>query len=170
MGQKKIPGPDLAGLVAAADEARLENVVIGTFAAIAHGRIRATKDSNLLVPDGPASDAALLRLLDSIEARRFGAASPFAAADVEGADHIHADSALGSFHLSRGLPPPLDFDTVAAEVIDAELRGVPLRVASLRATVGFKRLFGRRQGAIDLEMLERVHGALPSNEIEGRNR
>jgi hypothetical protein len=156
-----IPGPDLAALVAAAGEAGLESVVIGTFAAIAHGRIRATKDSNLLVGEGPEADAAILRFLSSIEAVRFGEAVAFGKGDIEGATHLHADSGLGSFHLSRGFSEPLDFDTVSAEAIDAELRGVPLRVASLRATVAFKRLFGRRQGAIDLEMLERVNGYLP---------
>lgn len=163
----EIPGPDLARLVAAAGAAGLECVVIGTFAAIAHGRIRATKDSDLLVPDGRQAEEALLGFLTSIEAVRFGENSAFRCEDVEGATHLHADSSLGSVHLVRGLPEPLDFETVSSEAIEAELRGVPLRVASLRATVAFKRLSGRGQGKIDLEALERVHGALPIDRIEG---
>lgn len=156
-----IPAPDLAGIVAAASAAGLENVVIGTFAAIAHGRIRATKDADLLVREGPQADEALLRFLSSIEAVRFGEISTFKREDVEGATHLHADSSLGSVHLVRGVPEPLDFETVSREAVDAELRGEPLRIASLRATVGFKRLSGRGQGKIDLEVLERVHGELP---------
>ncbi len=167
MGPKKIPGPDLAGVVRAATEAGLEHVVIGTFAAIAHGRIRATKDSNLLVEEGAEADAALLRFLTSIDAVRFGETSAFEHDDVEGATHLHADSRLGSIHLSRGFRQPLDFESVAGEAIDAELRGVPLRVASLKATVGFKRLSNRGQDAIDLEVLERVHGVLPIEPTPG---
>lgn len=167
MGQKKIPGPDLAGAVSAATEAGLENVVIGTFAAIAHGRIRATKDSNLLVAEGAEADAALFRFLTSIDAVRFGETSGFEHDDIKGATHLHADSRLGSIHLSRGFPKPLDFKTVAAEAIEAELRGVSLRVASLRATVAFKRLSSRGQAEIDLEVLERVHGVLPIEPTPG---
>lgn len=163
----EIPGPDLAGVCAAASAAGLEHVVIGTFAAIAHGRIRATKDSDLLVREGPQADSALLRFLASIEAVRFGETSAFNPDDIEDATHLHADSSLGSVHLARGFPEPLDFETVAGDAIDAELRGVPLRVASLRATVAFKRISKRGQGEIDLEVLERVHGALPINSIPG---
>lgn len=159
---RKIPGPDLAGVVAAASAAGLETVVIGTFAAIAHGRIRATKDSNLLIPDGPKADAAIERFQAAIGAVRFGEGANYEAEEIEGAGHLHLDSDLGSIHLTRGLPAPLDFEAVSGEAIDAELRGVPLRVASLRATVAFKRLFGRKQGEVDLEVLERVHGRLAS--------
>jgi hypothetical protein len=136
--------------------------VVGTFAAIAHGRIRATKDSNLLVPLGSEADAAILRFFASIGAVRFGETARFEAADLKGATDLHADSELGSMHLHRGLPRPLDFATVASEAIEAELRDVPLRVASLRSTATFMRRSGRGQAQIDLEMLERVHGELPS--------
>ena len=157
----EIPGPDLPGVVAAANAAGLETVVIGTFAAIAHGRIRATKDSNLLVAESSEADAAIVRFLASVNAVRFGETTGFEAADLEGATDLHADSGLGSMHLHRGLPEPLDFETVSSEAIEAELRGVPLRVASLRATVTFMRRSDRGQARIDLEMLERVHGYLP---------
>jgi len=35
----------------------------GAFSVIAHGYLRATKDSDLLVPDGPDADAVVLRFL-----------------------------------------------------------------------------------------------------------
>ena len=63
-------GPDLSGVIADADAVGLDYVVIGGFAVIYHGHIRATKDSDLLVPDGPEADAAVLRLLERIEATR----------------------------------------------------------------------------------------------------
>jgi hypothetical protein len=69
MAPGEIRGPDLAGVVAAANEVGLEHVVIGGFAVIAHGYFRATKDSDLLVPDGSEADGAILRFLERIGAR-----------------------------------------------------------------------------------------------------
>ena len=42
--------------------------MIGGFAVIYHGHIRATEDSDLLVPDGPEADAAVLRFLERVDA------------------------------------------------------------------------------------------------------
>ena len=55
MDPTEIRGPDLAGVVADANAAGLPHVVIGGFAVIAHGYLRATKDSDILVPDGAAA-------------------------------------------------------------------------------------------------------------------
>lgn len=66
MPQDELSGPDLAGVVADADAVGLEYVVIGGFAVIYHGHVRATKDSDLLVPDGADADAAVLRFLERI--------------------------------------------------------------------------------------------------------
>ncbi len=56
-------GPDLDGVVADANAVDLHYVVIGGFSVIANGFLRATKDSDLLVPDGPETDAATTRFL-----------------------------------------------------------------------------------------------------------
>ncbi|HUN78680.1 MAG TPA: hypothetical protein VMU32_07165 [Solirubrobacteraceae bacterium] len=45
-------GPDLSGVIADANAVGLDYVVIGGISVIFHGHIRATKDSDLLVPDG----------------------------------------------------------------------------------------------------------------------
>lgn len=71
MSQDALSGPDLAGVVADADAVGLPYVVIGGFSVIFHGYVRATKDSDLLVPDGPVANEAVVRFLDRIEARRF---------------------------------------------------------------------------------------------------
>jgi hypothetical protein len=70
MPPEELSGPDLDGVVADANAVELPYVVIGGFAVIAHGYLRATKDSDLLVPDGVEADEAVLRFLDRIEARR----------------------------------------------------------------------------------------------------
>jgi hypothetical protein len=55
MSQDELSGPDLDGVVADANAVGLPYVVIGGFSVIAHGYLRATKDSDLLVPDGEAA-------------------------------------------------------------------------------------------------------------------
>lgn len=167
MDQNAIRGPDLAGVIADADAVGLEYVVIGGFAVIAHGYFRATKDSDLLVPDGAEADAAILRFLERIEATRFSDDKVLAAEDVTDAHHLRVESRHGVIDIMRGGLPPLDYDTVAAEAVDGSWRGNSFRVAGLRSIVGFKRLASRPQDRVDLEALERVNGELPVDPIPG---
>ena len=163
----EIRGPDLAGVVADANAAGLPHVVIGGFAVIAHGYFRATKDSDLLVPDGPDTDQAILRFLERSGATRFSDGKVITATDVADAHHLRVDSRHGVVDIMRGGLPPLDYETVAAGAIDGSWRGGPFRVASLRSLVGFKRLAGRGQDRVDLEKLEQANGELPIDPIPG---
>jgi hypothetical protein len=167
MATGKIRGPDLAGVVADANAAGLAHVVIGDNAVIAHGYFRATRDSDLLVPDGSEADQAILRFFERIGATRFGGGKGLTADDVAGSHHLRVDSRHGVIDIMRGGLPPLDYETVAAGAIDGSWRGSPFRVASLRSLVGFKRLAGRGQDRADLEKLERANGELPIDPIPG---
>jgi hypothetical protein len=64
MSRDELSGPDLEGVVADANAVGLSYVVIGGFSVIANGFLRATDDSDLLVPDGPETDQAILRFLE----------------------------------------------------------------------------------------------------------
>jgi len=167
MAPSEIHGPDLAGVVADANQAGLEHVVIGGFAVIAHGYFRATKDSDLLVPDDPETDAAILRFFDLINATRFSDGETYTAEEIAASDHLRVDSRHGVIDVMRGGLPPLDYDTAADRAIVGSWRGAPFRVAALRTLVGFKRLAGRGQDRLDLENLERVNGELPIDPIPG---
>ena len=167
MASGEIHGPDLAGVVADANATNLQHVVIGGFAVIAHGYFRATKDSDLLVPDGPDADEAILRFLERIGATRFSDGKVLSAEDVAGAHHLRVDSRHGVIDLMRGGLPPLDYETVAARAVEGSWRDSPFRVAALSSIVGFKRLANRGQDRLDLEALERVNGKLPIDPIPG---
>ena len=160
-------GPDLDGVVADANAVGLRYVVIGGFAVIANGFLRATKDSDLLVPDGQETDEAIVRFLDRIEAHRLRDEKVLTLDDVEGAHHLRVNSRHGIIDIIRGGLPPLDFDTVAEGAIEAEVGTQPARVANLRSIVGFKRLAGRPQDRRDLEELESLYGELPIEPIPG---
>jgi hypothetical protein len=167
MALDEIRGPDLAGVVADANEVGLEHVVIGGFAVIAHGYFRATKDSDLLVPDGPRADAAILRFFDLIGATRFSDGKIYTAEEIADAHHLRVDSRHGVIDIMRGGLPPLDYETASARAIDGIWRGAPFRVAALSTLVGFKRLADRPMDRVDLEKLERANGELPEDEIPG---
>lgn len=167
MATSEIRAPDLAGVIADANRAGLEYVVIGGFAVIAHGYFRATKDSDLLIPDGAETDEAVVRFLGLIDATRFSDGKVLNADDVSGAHHIRVDSRHGVIDLMRGGLPPLDYETVAAGAMEGTWRGSSFRVAALRSLVGFKRLANRGQDRVDLEKLERANGELPIDPIPG---
>jgi hypothetical protein len=160
-------GPDLDGVVADANAVGLDYVVIGGFAVIYHGYIRATKDSDLLVPDGPEADAAVLRLLERIDGRRLRDNKILTPGDVAGAESLRVNSRHGIIDIMRGGLPPLDYDTVAQRAETTDWEGQTVRMAALPSLVGFKRLAGRPQDGTDLTELEAIYGPLPTDPIPG---
>ncbi|HEU4906222.1 MAG TPA: hypothetical protein VFT19_08925 [Solirubrobacterales bacterium] len=160
-------GPDLDGVVADANAVGLSYVVIGGFSVMANGFVRATKDSDLLVPDGPDADTAIHRFLKRTEATRLHDDKILEEQEIAGAHHIRVRSRHGIIDIMRGGLPPLDYETVAASAIEGEAGGEPARFAGLRSIVGFKRLAGRPQDRRDLEELEAFHGGLPEDDIPG---
>lgn len=163
----ELSGPDLPGVVADAREAGLEHVVIGGFSVIHHGYVRATRDSDLLVPDGPGTDLALIRFLDRARATRLRDGGRPGPEEVSRSEHLRVNSRHGIVDLLRGGAPPLDFATVADRADEVEWEGQTVRLAGLASLVAFKRLAGRPQDRLDLAELEAIHGPLPIEPIPG---
>lgn len=160
-------GPDLAGVIAAATEVGLEHVVIGGFSVIYHGYIRATRDTDLLVPDGKEADAAILRFLELSEASRLSDGKVLTAEEIADLEHVRVMTRHGIVDILRGGLPPLDFETVASRAEVTEWEGLQASFAGLSSVVGFKRLAGRSQDRLDLENLARINGELPIVPIPG---
>jgi hypothetical protein len=168
MSLEELSGPDLVGVVADADAVGLEYVVIGGFSVIYHGHVRATKDSDLLVPDGPDADAAVLRFLERVDGRRLRDHKVLTPEDVAGGEHLRINSRHGIVDIMRGGLPPLDYETVARRAETVEFLGQTVRIASLPSVVGFKRLASRPDpDRSDLRNLEAIHGPLPIEPIPG---
>lgn len=134
---------------------------------IYHGHIRATKDSDLLVPDGPEADEAILRFLDRAEATRLRDGKRLTLDEVKGVQHLRLNSRHGIVDLLRGGLPPLDYDTVAQRAVEDVWEGQAVRIAALPSLVGFKRLAGRPQDRQDLSDLQALYGELPIEPIPG---
>jgi hypothetical protein len=160
-------GPDLEGVVADADATGLGYVVIGGFSVIYHGHVRATRDSDLLVPEGPQADDALARFLNRTEATRLHDGKRLTREDIADVHHLRVNSRRGIIDIVRGGLPPLDYDTVARRAEEVVWEGQTIRVAALKSLVGFKRLAGRPQDRQDLADLEAIYGELPIEPIPG---
>jgi hypothetical protein len=167
MSQDEPSGPDLNGVVADANAAELRYVVIGGFSVMANGFLRATKDSDLLVPDDQETDEAILRFLRHAEASRLYDNKVLTLEDIMGAHHLRVNSRHGIVDIMRGGLPPLDYDTVSQGAMDVEVGAQHARIAGLRSIVGFKRLAGRPQDKRDLEELQSFHGTLPIDPLPG---
>jgi hypothetical protein len=167
MPQDELSGPDLIGVVVDANAVGLQHVVIGGFSVIFHGYVRATKDSDLLVPDGPDTDAAVLRFFSRIEARRFSDDQSLTLQDIAAVDGLRVNSRHGIIDIMRGGLPPLDYATVSTRAEEVEWNGQIVRVAALASVVGFKRLAARPIDRLDLKELEAIHGELPIEPIPG---
>lgn len=163
----ELSGPDLAGVVADANAVGLDHVVIGGFSVIYHGYVRATKDSDLLVPDGPDADAAVLRFLERIGATRLRDGKVLTRDDVAATDSLRVNSRHGIVDIMRGGLAPLDYETVSSCADQVEWGEQTVRMAALPSIVGFKRLAGRPQDRLDLTELEAIHGDLPTDPIPG---
>lgn len=160
-------GPDLTSIIADANAVGLEYVVIGGFSVIYHGYIRATKDSDLLVPDGPEADAAVLRFLERTEAKRLRDDKILMLDDIADAHNLRVYCRHGIIDIMRGGLPPLDYDTVAQTAETVEIGGQSTHIANLPSIVGFKRLANRPQDRNDLTNLEEIYGELPIDPIPG---
>jgi hypothetical protein len=167
MPRDTLSGPDLDGVVADANAVGLRYVVIGGFSVIANGYLRATEDSDLLVPDGPEADAEIVRFLQRIGATRLYDGKELTEDDIATAEHLRVDSRHGIVDILRGGLPPLDYESVARDAFLAEVGGQSAPFANLRSVVGFKRLAGRPRDRNDLEELEALHGKLPIDPIPG---
>jgi hypothetical protein len=167
MPHREPSGPDLIGVVADANAVGLEYVVIGGFSVIYHGYVRATKDSDLLVPDGSDADAAVLRFLERVEGTSLRDDKVLTLEDLVSAHNVRIDSRHGIIDVMRGGLPPLDYDTVAQRAVRDDVGGQPARIANLPSIVGFKRLAGRPQDQLDLTELEAIYGELPIEPIPG---
>lgn len=162
-----LSGPDLNGVVADADAAGMRFVVIGGFSVIANGFLRATDDSDLLVPNDGENDEAILRFFDRADATLLRDGRRLTLEDVTSADHLRVNCRHGIVDVMRGGLPPLDYDTVAKGAICMDIGGHQTLVAGLRSVVGFKRLADRPRDRNDLLELEAFHGELPIEPIPG---
>lgn len=160
------PDPDLRAAVAALLAAGVRFVVIGGFAVIANDYVRATEDIDVLVPTETDHDPALYAALATLEAT-WQDGSPVRPGQLASRDHARVITTAGILDILREGVAPLDFETVSAGALTADLGDGPFPIAGLASLVAFKRLAGRPRDHNDLLELEQRHGPLPRVHVPG---
>lgn len=160
--------PSLRSFTATLISGGVRFVVVGGFAVIANGFVRATKDVDVLIPDDETNDRRCIQALRGLGAARLRDSTAVEDPHLLGVAHLRVIApGAGVLDLIREGEPPLDFATVAAGALHADLGDGEFSLAGLRSVVAFKRLADRPVDRLDLERLAEIHGELPIDPIPG---
>jgi hypothetical protein len=150
--------PDLEGLVAALEVGHVQYVVIGAVAIVAHGRIRATEDLDI-VPDPDRENLDRLgNALAGLDARL--AANPDRGFDAElrqalyGGANLTLTTRLGDLDIVQRLAGVPSWQELVDHAQRTSLGSVPLTVCSRPQLITMKRARNSLQDQADIEVLE----------------
>ena len=164
------PGPLIERLV----DAGVEFVIVGGFAVIAHGYVRATRDLDIVPAPTRENYERLAALLGGLEAEQIGVDAhllpnqPTEPAVLAEGGSFELTTALGRLDIlqeSNDVPP---YARLAGSAAHAQFRGRGVRVCSIAELVRMKRRAGRPQDVADLAALEAAHGPIepaPDDEL-----
>ena len=147
-------------------DAEVDYVVVGGFAVIMHGHLRATSDLDLVVGLQPDNCAKAVSALSRIGLRpRLPVALADFADPVTREDWVQNRNML-VFQLWDPANPersvdlfvrePIDMGAMLTDAVDKELDGVRIRVASIPHLIQLKQIAGRPQDLDDIEALRIV--------------
>jgi hypothetical protein len=156
------PGPLIERLA----DADVEFVIVGGFAVIAHGYVRATRDLDIVPAPTPENYERLAALLRELDAEQIGVDThllpnqPTDPAGLGEGGSFQLITSLGRLDIlqeSDDVPP---YARLARSAASAQFRGRDIRVCSLAELVRMKRRAGRPQDVADLAALESAHGPI----------
>lgn len=164
---------DPVALLRALSDARIDHVVIGGFAVIAHGVARVTKDLDICPDPDRANLARLAACLQAIDAVQLGAEDcepnelpfdPTRPEDLAQGGNFRLQTTLGILDVMQwisGVEVEPAFAALSGDAILTDVEGIPVRIASLAHLRAMKRAAGRPQDLQDLADLEIAHPRRP---------
>jgi len=140
--------------------ARVDFVVIGGYAAIAHGSVQITRDLDICYADDAANLEALGRALVDLDARLRGVAEdvPFVpdGATLGRTRVLTLDTAEGPLDILADPAGAPGYAALRKRAIETRVEGVVVRVASLDDLLTMKRASGRPKDLLAVEELEAI--------------
>lgn len=150
-------------LISALNDAGVDYVVVGGVAVVLHGHIRSTVDLDVTLD---LSAGNVLRALDALRAEGLQPRLPVPAEQFADADIRRSwveDRNLVAFTLIDPndafvevdllATSPIPYANLAADAVEIDLGGLPVRVASIRHLISMKRESGRPQDLADVQAL-----------------
>ena len=156
------PGPLLERLA----DAGVEFVIVGGFAVIAHGYVRATKDLDVVPAPTPENYERVAALLRELDAEQIGVDAhllpnqPTDPAGLAAGGSFQLTTSLGRLDIMQESDDVPAYARLAERAATARFRGRDIRVCSLAELVRMKRRAGRPQDVADLAALEAAHGPI----------
>lgn len=158
------PGPLIERLV----DAGVEFVIVGGFAVIAHGYVRATKDLDIVPAPTRGNYERLATLLRELNAEQIGVDAhllpnqPTDSAGLGEGGSFQLTTSLGRLDILQESDDVPAYARLAGSAATAYFRGRDVRVCSIAELVRMKRRAGRPQDVADLAALEAAHGPIAS--------
>jgi predicted nucleotidyltransferase len=140
--------------------AGVDFVVIGGYAAIAHGSVQITRDLDICYSDDQANLDALGRALVELDASLRGVAEdvPFVpdGAALRRTRVLTLDTAEGPLDILADPAGTPSYEVLRKRAIEVPVEGVTVRVASLKDLLAMKRASGRPRDLLAVEELEAI--------------
>ncbi|MBS1861333.1 MAG: hypothetical protein JSS68_06415 [Actinobacteria bacterium] len=143
-------------IFATLDRHGVDYVAIGGIAANAHGSRRLTLDVDIVPAPDQDNYARLAAALDELGAPAIAVDSAFRdldprhTFDLARAEVLKLPTTVGDLDLLIGAPGAPPYADLRARAIEVEVRGTPVRIASLDDLIAMKRASGRPQDLRDI--------------------
>lgn len=152
-------------LLRALADHRVEFIVIGGFAVIAHGYVRATKDLDIVPDPNPENLARLADALSTLNARVRGMEDfdedELPQPDREGlalGGNFVLDTDGGRLDILQAVEPDLTYAELAPKALTVTALGREIRVCGYRDLVAMKTAADRDEDRLDLKRLREARG------------
>jgi len=156
------PGPLIERLA----DAGVEFVIVGGFAVIAHGYVRATRDLDIVPAPTSENYERLAALLRELNAEQIGVDAhllpnqPTDPAGLGAGGSFQLITSLGRLDILQASDDVPPYARLATSAASTRFRGREIRVCSLAELVRMKQRAGRPQDVADLAALEAAHGKI----------
>jgi predicted nucleotidyltransferase len=152
---------DPAGILRALNARGVDYVLIGGFAVIAHGHLRATADVDVLPNPAVENMAPLAAALADLGAELAGVDAhlrgiELSAETLANGANFTLTTRLGDLDVMQEVPGAVAYERLAGDSVATELDGVPVRVVSLDDLIALKRAADRGRDRDDLVALTEI--------------
>jgi len=155
--------PEFAEILARLNAAGVRYVLIGGLAMVLHGSAHITQDIDIGYARSPENFEALAVALRQMHARLRNVPPeiPFLldAQTFRNTQNLTLDTDFGAFDLLGHIAGAEEFDGLHERSVEADVEGVPVRIASLDDLIAMKRAANRvkdRNHLLELEALRRI--------------